>query len=75
MSTKFGLFVELNGLWLEGLVHVKDLLDDYYEYHEDTFTLAGSHSGNTFHAGDQVRVQLASANPDKREIELVLVDH
>ena len=72
--TKFGLFVELNGLWLEGLVHVKDLLDDYYEYHEDTFTLAGSHTGTSFHAGDQVRVQLAKANPDTREIELVLVD-
>ena len=72
--TKFGLFVELSDLWIEGLVHVKDLLDDYYEFHEETFTLAGSHTGKAFHAGDQIRVQLAKANPDTREIELVLVD-
>ena len=70
--TKFGLFVELNGLWLEGLVHVKDLLDDYYEFNPDTFSLSGSHTGTSYQAGNSLRVQLAKANPDTREIELVV---
>lgn len=72
--TKFGMFVELDGLWIDGLVHVKDLLDDYYEYEEDTFRLTGAHTGKSFHAGDKTRVQLAKANPDTREIDLVLVE-
>ena len=56
--------MQLNELWLEGLVHVKDMLDDYYEFDPNTFTLSGSHTGVNYHAGHTVRVQLAKANPD-----------
>ena len=71
--TKFGLFVELTDLWLEGLVHVKDMLDDYYEFDPSSFSLSGSHTGKTYQSGNPLRVQLAKANPDTREIELVIV--
>ena len=71
--TKFGLFVELKDLWIEGLVHVRDMLDDYYEFDPDTFSLSGSHTGISYQAGASIRVQLAKANPDTREIELVIV--
>ena len=73
-ATRFGLFVELEGLWLEGLVHVRELLDDYYEYDKERYALVGSHTGKSFRAGDRVKVQLAKANPHTREIELVLLD-
>ncbi len=73
-ATRFGLFVEMTGLWTEGLVHVRDLDDDYYEYDEKTYALTGAHSGTSFRAGDSVRVQLTQANPDTREIDLLLVD-
>ena len=70
--TKFGLFVELNGLWIEGLVHVRDMQDDYYEFDPNTFSIEGSHTGKKYQAGDSLSVQLAKANPDTREIELVI---
>lgn len=70
--TKFGLFVQLNDLWLEGLVHVRDMLDDYYEFDPNTFSLSGSHTGISYQAGKTLKVQLAKANPDTREIELVI---
>ena len=72
-ATRFGLFVELDGIWLEGLVHVRDLLDDYYEYDKDSYALMGSHTGKAYRAGDKIHVQLARANPHTREIELALL--
>lgn len=71
--TKFGLFVELDGIWIEGLVHVRDMIDDYYDFDPNTFSLSGSHTGKAYHAGDSLRVQLAKANPDTREVELVII--
>ena len=73
-ATNFGLFVELQGIWLEGLVHVRDLQHDFFEYDEKSYALVGQQSGKTFRPGDSVRVQLARANPDSREIDLILLD-
>ena len=71
--TKFGVFVELTDLLVEGLVHVRDMNDDYYEYDESTFTMTGERTGKTYRPGDTVEVQLAAANPEKREIDLLFV--
>jgi ribonuclease R len=71
--TKFGVFVELSELLVEGLVHVRDMNDDYYEYDEGTFTMTGEKTGQTYRPGDTVRVQLAAANLEKREIDLLFV--
>ena len=73
-ATRFGLFVQIDEIWLEGLVHVRDLQDDYYEYDEKTYTLMGQYSAKKFRPGDSVRVTLARANPDTREIDLLLAD-
>jgi ribonuclease R len=70
--TKFGVFVELNALLVEGLVHVRDM-NDYFEYDEDNFVLTGERSGRSYRPGDEVRVQLAAANVEKREIDLLFV--
>lgn len=69
--TSFGLFVELSKLLVEGLVHVRELSDDYYEYDELAYMLVGRNSGRRFKLGDPVKVVVASANTESREIDFV----
>ena len=72
--TKFGVFVEMEDVLVEGLVHVRNLDDDYYEYDERSYRLVGKYSGKTYRLGDTVRVQVAAANVERREIDLIFVD-
>ncbi len=69
--TNFGVFVELSALLVEGLVHVREMDDDYYEYDESTFALVGERSGTRYQVGNPVEVQLAGVDVDKREIDLL----
>ncbi len=71
--TRFGIFVELEGLWLEGLLHVKDLDGDYFEFDENRYALVGNYTGKTYRPGDKLRVTLVRATPSTREIELMMV--
>ena len=73
-TTKFGVFVELTELLVEGLVHVREMDDDFYVYDEDTFTMRGENNGKSYRPGDEVTVVIAGANIDKREIDLVFAD-
>lgn len=72
--TKFGVFVEMTRLLTEGLVHVRDMDDDYYEYDAQRFTLNGVHTRRTIRLGDPVRVRVAAANPETRKIDLLFAD-
>lgn len=72
--TKFGVFVEMTRLLTEGLVHVRDMTDDHYEYDERTFSLIGVHTRRTIRLGDAVRVQVAAASVEARKIDLVFAD-
>jgi ribonuclease R len=72
--TKFGVFVEMTKLLAEGLVHVRDMDDDHYEYDERTYTLNGVHTRKTIRLGDAVKVQVAAANVETRKIDLVFAD-
>lgn len=69
--TKFGVFVEMTALLTEGLVHVRDMPDDHYEYDERSFSLVGVHTRRTIRLGDAVRVQVAAASVEARKIDLV----
>ncbi|NLM96401.1 MAG: ribonuclease R [Halanaerobiaceae bacterium] len=69
----FGLFVELDNT-VEGLVHVEDLKDDYYNYHEKQHCLIGENTGKVYRFGEQVRVRVDRINLDEREINFILVD-
>ena len=71
--SKFGVYIELDELLVAGMVHVRNMNDDYYEYDERSFSLVGTRSGKRFKPGDQTRVIIASANVDKREIDLEFV--
>lgn len=69
----FGLFVTLDNIHIEGLVHISDLGEDYFNYRADTLTIEGERSGVRFAMGDKVVVQVARADLDTSKIDLVLV--
>jgi ribonuclease R len=70
----FGFFVELDDLFVEGLVHVTTLGDDFYEHLEDRHCLRGRRRHRTFRIGDPVRVRLVGASVERRQIDFVLED-
>jgi ribonuclease R len=72
--TKFGVFVELTELLVEGLVHVRDMDDDYYVYDESTYTMRGENTGKSYRPGDSVTVEVVGADIDSREIDLLFTD-
>jgi ribonuclease R len=69
----FGLFVELDGLYIDGLVHVSSLKNDYYQHDAKQHRLVGGH-GNSYALGDRVRVKVVRVNLDERKIDLELID-
>ena len=66
---RFGIFIEITELLVEGLVHVRDLEDDYYEYDEKKYSLIGSDSGKRYRLGDTIHVRVLRVNPEEREID------
>lgn len=71
--SRFGVFIELSELLVEGMVHVRDMEDDYYEYDEENFSLVGRRSGRRYRPGDEVKVLIVSASVEKREIDFEFV--
>ncbi|HWU68307.1 MAG TPA: ribonuclease R [Stenotrophobium sp.] len=71
--TNFGLFVELEGLYVDGLVHVSSLKSDYYQHDAKQHRLVGDRSGQVYGLGDRVRVKVVRVNLDERKIDLELV--
>ncbi|HDD35171.1 MAG TPA: ribonuclease R [Candidatus Desulfofervidus auxilii] len=70
--SNFGFFVELKEVFVEGLVKISSLHDDYYLFDEKTFSLRGKRHKRVFRLGDKVRVRVINVNPRRREIELRL---
>ncbi|MCX8048222.1 MAG: ribonuclease R [Methylohalobius sp.] len=71
--TSFGFFVELSGLYVEGLVHVSTLGQDFYHFDPIRHRLLGERTGTCFAIGDLVEVKVAQVNLDERKIDLELV--
>ena len=71
--TAFGLFVELEDVYTDGLVHISDLDNDYYQYDASGHRLIGERSRKVFRLGDRVRVKIARVDLDDRKIDLLLV--
>ena len=70
--TEFGLFVELRGYFIQGLLHVTNLGNDYYKYYPNRVSLVGESSGQAFSLGDQIRVKIASVEPAQGKIDLIV---
>ena len=71
--TRFGMFVELTDIYMEGLVHISALPSDYYHFDHASQRLVGEHMRQTYQLGDAVRVQVARVDLDDRKIDLELV--
>jgi ribonuclease R len=70
----FGMFVELTEHYVEGLVHVSTMADDYYRFREQQHTLFGESTKKTYRLGDHVRVQIVRVDMERRQIDLGLAD-
>jgi ribonuclease R len=71
--TEFGFFVTLSELYVEGLVHVRNLGNDFYEYNVASQSMNGKTHGQKFALGDKVEIQVAGANLEDRKIDFQLV--
>lgn len=72
--TNFGLFIRLQDLHIEGLVHITSLSSDYYHYDDVRMCLTGENSGVKYRVGDVVTVKVAAVNLDEKKIDLAMVD-
>jgi ribonuclease R len=72
--TKFGLFVELTDLFVEGLVPLNTLTDDRYTYHETTRQIIGQRSRKTYSLGDRVRVLVDRIDPVEKKIQFAILE-
>src|SRR5947207_12962095 len=70
----FGLFVELIEPFVEGLVHVSTMADDYYRFVDGAHLLRGENTQKVYRLGDKVKVQVVRVNMEGRQIDLGLVD-
>jgi len=71
--TAFGFFVELKDIFVEGLVRVTSLHDDYYQYHEKNYCLVGERIHKTYRIGDEVRVRVDRVDAERRHIDFGLI--
>jgi ribonuclease R len=69
----FGFFVLLDDFYVEGLVHVSSMDDDYYVFHEEQYALIGERGGRQFRLGDRVRVLVSRVDLEQRKIDFILV--
>lgn len=70
--TSFGMFVQLDNLLVEGLVHVREM-DDYYTFVQGEFQLKGRRSGKVYQLGDSVQVKVLRVNMERHEIDFVVI--
>jgi ribonuclease R len=72
--TKFGFFVELTELFIEGLVPLNSLADDSYSYHENTRQIIGARSKKTYSIGDKVRVLVDRIDHMQRKVQFAVLE-
>ncbi|MBK85417.1 MAG: ribonuclease R [Gammaproteobacteria bacterium] len=69
--THFGLFVTINELMIDGLIHISNLDHDYYTYDESTARLVGERSGFVYKIGDPIRIKVAQVSLEDRKIDFL----
>ncbi len=72
--TEWGLYVEIDENKCEGLVPIRDLEDDYYEFDEKNYCLIGRRQKKRYRLGDHVTVQIARADLVKKQLDMALID-
>jgi ribonuclease R len=72
--TEWGLYVELADNACEGMVSIRDLADDYYEYDEKTYSLIGTRKKHRYCLGDSLKVKVTKANLDRKQLDFTLAE-
>lgn len=72
--TEWGLYIELLDCKCEGMISLKDLYGDFYEYDEENYCINGKRTGKKFQLGDQIKIKIARANLAKRQLDFLLVE-
>ena len=70
----FGLYIELVAHFVEGMVHISTMADDYYRFLEKVHVLKGENTGKIYRLGDRVSVQVVKVDMERRQVDLGLVD-
>jgi ribonuclease R len=71
--TNFGAFVTLDDVYVDGLIHISELGQDYFEFDEASYSLRGRSSGVIYRLQDPIKVQIARVDSDTRRVDFVLV--
>ena len=72
--TEWGLYVELNENKCEGMIPMRDLDDDYYEFDEKNYCLRGRRTRRTYSLGDELTIKVAKANLERKQLDFALAD-
>ena len=72
--TEWGLYVELNVNKCEGMIPMRDLDDDYYEFDEKNYCLRGRRHNRTYNLGDAITIRVAKANLEKKQLDFELIE-
>ncbi|MDF1575527.1 MAG: ribonuclease R [Bacteroidales bacterium] len=72
--TDWGIYVEIVENKCEGMVSIKSIADDFYEFNEEEYMIVGRHSGRKFEIGDEVQIEVMNANLSRRQLDYKLVE-
>ncbi|MGC9344309.1 MAG: ribonuclease R [Bacteroidales bacterium] len=72
--TDWGIYAEIIENKVEGMISVQSLMDDFYEFDDENYTLVGKHSGNTFSLGDEIKIEVKNVNLAKRQLDFGFVE-
>ncbi len=72
--TEWGIYVEIIENKCEGMISVRSLMDDFYEFDEENYRIIGRHSGRSFEIGDPVKIEVTNANLSRRQLDYRLVE-
>lgn len=72
--TEWGIYVEIIENKCEGMIHLRNLVDDFYEYDEDSYCITGRSTGRKFQLGDTVKIEILRANIPKKQLDFVLAE-
>jgi len=72
--TDWGIYVEIVENKCEGMVSIKSIVDDFYEFNEEEYMIVGKQSGRKFEIGDEVKIEVMTANLSRRQLDYRLVE-
>jgi ribonuclease R len=72
--TDWGIYVEIIENKCEGMISIRSIMDDFYEFDEEEYKIVGRHSGRKFEIGDPLRIEVINANLSRRQLDFKMVD-